>query len=133
MFKFIPVFLVIILFILAIGVLVVIFFFFGAGYEFVKCYRNSKKKKDERSDAKESHGDDSNASSSHSDMQNTSITNKTKLFSTWVDILIVILLIILGILVQPFFLMFKALEMMMECYRNYGCLFFWFLWGGNTN
>ena len=125
-------FLAIIMFILVICLLVLIFFVFGAGYEFVKCYRNSKIKKSDGSHTQESHGNDS-YEENESDLRNTSINSQTKLFSNWKDILIVILLILIGLLVQPFFLMFKALEMMMECYRNYGCLVFWFLWSGNNN
>jgi hypothetical protein len=42
------------------------------------------------------------------------------------EIMIISGLIILGILVQPVYLMFKFIELLLECYRRFGC---WFYYG----
>ncbi len=112
--------------------LVLFFFFFGAGYEFVKCYKNRKNKNSESSGAIQSGYDETEEPRTFSQISQRFNSVEQGICLSWKDILIITLLIVIGIAVQPFFLIYKWMEMMMDCYRNYGCLVFWFMWGNNN-
>lgn len=121
-------FLVIILSIIAVLFLVGFYLFFGASYEFVKCYLNSKNKRKDNKGSDNIQNNKSYPTKSDSNVTIASNDNEGGKSIKFVNLLIIFSLIICGIAVQPFFLMFKFLEGMMECYRTYGCLFFWFFW-----
>jgi hypothetical protein len=125
--NFLWTFLGILMFIIALFLLVAFFFIFGCAYEFIKYYKNSKneKPKDKR-ESSVSQTEESNERNINSDSSIVYKKNRSRQCSSAADIFVIFLLIILGMVLQPFFLLFKLMEMIMECYRTYGCLFFWF-------
>lgn len=66
--------------------------------------------------------------SSNNNVQNYSYqrNSQEKRYSRLREILIISGLLILGILVQPVYLVFKFIELLLECYRRFGC---WFYYG----
>jgi len=125
--NFLWTFLSILMFIIAIFLLVGFFFIFGCAYEFIKYYKNYKKKnRIDKRESSVSQAEDSNERNIKSDYSIDHIDNRSRLCSSAADTFIIVILIILGMLLQPFFLLFKFMEMIMECYRTYGCIFFWF-------
>ena len=118
------------------------YLFFGASYELIKLYN---KKKDNDYDF----GNDVNLTDYDFNIQgnntfeinNTRVNNSLNGFIQRVpnDVIkektcdkenycIYIILFLSGIILQPFFLIYKILQTMMECYKNFGC---WFFYLGN--
>jgi hypothetical protein len=122
--------------IVAIAVIIVLFLIFGAGWEFIKCYNESKNKKDEDDEDGEHNerNDIERGSITSSNVSRPGIKNKKKKLPEngenddkkcniyWMYAL----LLVLGLFVQPFYLLFKFIEILMECYRRYGCWFYYF-------
>ena len=96
--------------IIVICLILAFFFFLGCPYEFVKCYLNRNEKDDDDDD------------------DNYNYDNKKeeeKLPLIWTDYLIIFCLIVLGIFMQPLYLMFYLLMAMMQVFRQFGCWVFW--------
>ncbi len=107
----------------------------GATYEFLKCYY----KDDDQEDADDDDSEDNSVS--YNNVINENITynanNRSHIVNVNVDrdgqmekskgkeCLIITALVFLGLLVQPIFLMFKFIEILLECYRRYGCWFYY--------
>lgn len=105
-----------VIFITGVIILLIIAFFllFGCPFEFVKCYLN--KKPDEDSD---------------DDIVSYSNENKTKINTdededkplNWKDYILIFLLVILGICLQPLYILFYIMKGMSEMYQRCGCMF----------
>ena len=99
------------------GFLVFAFFiFFGAGYELISCYING-------------HNDASSQEESSSFVFNESYLRKTNDINNVdnkipLNYFIIFILVLAGIILQPFYLCFKILLALLECYKNYGCWFY---------
>jgi hypothetical protein len=118
-------FLVALLAILAVGLIIAFFAVFGAGWEFIKCFKDDKRKRRRGNDwDDQSESDSCPPSRGSSNVSNEDVPKKkyTKSQETW----IIVGLVILGLFAQPFYLLFKMLEVLMECYRRYGCWFYYF-------
>lgn len=122
------------------------YLFFGCSYELVKCYNEPDSKDDEDEDDIEFEEDSERSSQIPNNRKNKS--NDVEMHSPNVDqhrvvkqaqvkdvddsctckkVTITILLILLGILLQPLYLFFYILFGMLECFRRYACwYFFWF-------
>lgn len=100
--------------ILAVLLLIVFFAFFGCAYEFAKCYI-------EKSNRNEEDEEDSNY---EYNIEQENQNESTKQLSTW-DKVILGILIVLGILCQPIYLMIYLLYALMECYRRFNCWFYY--------
>lgn len=116
-------FLVLFLCILAIGGVIIFYLVCGAGYEFLKCYYDDSKKEDDDYDEDAS---DVEAQVHKRRSNSSSMSEETKKKTKCREYTHVTLLMTLGIFVQPFYLLFKVIEMMMECYRRFGCWFYYF-------
>jgi hypothetical protein len=101
--------------------------FCGASYQFIKYYQSQKDKKDEDDDDEDDHDatyNDIEQNVRHHQKSNLSEDGKKR--SRCSENSILISLFILGIFVQPLYLLFKFIEFLMECYRRYGCWFYYF-------
>ena len=98
---------------LVVIVLILAFFLFlGCPYEFINCYLDKRfENKDEE--------DDNPVDEDESDEKNKIEIKKDEL--TAGKICICILLGLLGIACQPFYLIFYLLYTVMEAYRRFGC------------
>lgn len=95
------------------------FFFLGCPYEFVKCYLNRNEKKDDDSD------DSINLSNNEvENKENKKDEEEGEKSLNWKDYIIIFLLIVVGIFLQPLYLLFYILMAMMELYRQCGCWIF---------
>ena len=102
-----------------------LYIFFGASYELIKFY-----------DSKKDQSDDDNYNESNLSFDVNVVRNHTihirdierqieiKKKNNCKECFIYFLLFILGLLIQPFFLIYKLLKSLMECYRRFGCWFF---------
>ncbi len=107
---------------------------FGATYELYKCYVNSESNSDEYEnyDIDYEQYDFENPSNNPSIVKSNNSSNlssnsqskrKKKKCNKY---LMYTGIVILGIMIQPLFLVFKAIEMLMECYKRFGCWFYYF-------
>ena len=98
------------------------YLFCGCAYEFVKCYRNRGKKENSRDyNMYDIMNMDENASySSYSRRITLGLRNRKEDDNKY----IIILLISLGVLCQPLYLMFYLLYALIECYRRFNCMFY---------
>lgn len=105
----------------------ILYAFFGAGYEFIKCYKLKQNKleedKEEQEEREVRHYDIENPRSLSKLSSNRERMLQKSKSTEWS---ILLALFLLGILFQPFYLLFKFIELMMECYRSYGCFFGYF-------
>ena len=141
-FQFILFFISFIFTIISFVFIACLYLFFGASYELIKLY-DWKKNNDNDSE------NDIDLSDYHMNVQgnntfeinNTRINNSLNGFLQRVpnevieskkcdkeNYCIYIILFLSGIILQPFFLIYKILQTMMECYKNFGC---WFFYLGN--
>jgi hypothetical protein len=141
-FQFIMFFISFIFTIISFVFIACLYLFFGASYELIKLY-DWKKNNDNDSE------NDIDLSDYHMNVQgnntfeinNTRINNSLNGFLQRVpnevieskkcdkeNYCIYIILFLSGIILQPFFLIYKILQTMMECYKNFGC---WFFYLGN--
>ena len=103
---------------LVVGVLILAFFImFGACYELIVCYMNGFREEDSP------YENESNLFVYNNDSMSSAKTIKEDFKPNY---FIVALLIFAGILLQPFYLCFKFLVALMECYKNYGCWFYFY-------
>ena len=106
-----------------------LYIFFGASYELIKIYNNKKNSNDDDSDIESDLSNEYENDIVRNNIINANEVNReedsNEKRKKW---LIYFLLFILGILIQPFFLIYKLLKSLMECYRRFGC---WFLMMGN--
>ena len=93
------------------------FFFLGCPYEFVKCYLNRNEKDDDDDDYEY---DYENNKKSDRDKENEDEDESLK----WYDYIAIFFLIVLGVFLQPLYLLFYILMAMMELYRQCGCWVF---------
>ena len=102
-----------------------LYIFFGACYELIKFYNNKKYSSDDDSIIESDLSYDVNVVRNHRihirDIERQ-VKNKKKINCN--EVFIYFLLFILGIIIQPFFLIYKILKSLMECYRRFGCWFF---------
>jgi hypothetical protein len=98
------------------------FALFGCAYEFVNCY-NKKKSKEDNSQDEDDQQDESNVSNNIeiNDNNNNNDGEEPKKDNK----LTLTLLIIAGVLCQPFYLLFYLLYGLMECYRRFNCWFYY--------
>ena len=98
------------------------YLFCGCAYEFVKCYRNRKKKDNSRDyNMYDIMNLEDNASySSYSRRITLGLRNRKEDDNKY----IIILLISLGVLCQPLYLTFYLLYALIECYRRFNCMFY---------
>jgi len=100
--------------IFAILLLIVFFAFFGCAYEFTKCYiEKSNRNQDDEEDSNYEY----NMEQENDDEQ------PTKQYTVW-DKVTIGILILLGILCQPIYLLIYMLYVLMECYRRFNCWFY---------
>jgi hypothetical protein len=93
--------------------IIAFFFFLGCPYEFVKCYLH---RNDHNDDDDEENYYDRNRRNKEKD-ENEDIDKPLN----WKDYLIIFFLIVLGIFLQPIYLLFYVLMAFMEMYRQCGC------------
>jgi hypothetical protein len=126
-FKCLWCFLTVLLGFFALVFLACMWFVLGATYEFIKCYQDDKARKNFFDDDDESgvRYDQENHSNIYSGNQSNVSGEKAPKTSGQIC-LIYTGLVILGLFAQPFYLFFKFIEMLMECYRRYGCWFYYF-------
>jgi hypothetical protein len=115
---------------LAFIVILLFFTCFGCSYEFCKCYLE-RNQKNESEDDEESNYEDNF-------QQINGITNETHINNNSSnvpeeptplgkgDIVILCLLCIIGIAMQPLYLIFYLLLGLMECYRRFNCWFYYY-------
>lgn len=112
---------------LAFFLVIVFFILFGCSYEFVKCYL-------ERNNKRDSHDEDdySYENNHHQVAGNTNETNFNNPDIPDVpevlnkrDKFIIVLIVILGLAMQPAYILFYLLLGLMECYRKFNC---WFIY-----
>lgn len=103
---------------LAVLLILIFFFFLGCPFEFIKCYLNKKENANNDNDS----DDDSDLESQR--QSNRVIAEEDKEIGCK-EISMCVLLALLGILCQPFYLLFYVLYGMMECYRRFGCWFYY--------
>ena len=115
--------------------------FFGASYELIIFY-NKKKNNENDFDSDVSLSDFNGNGQDYisNEINNTRVNNSLNNFfqqnsiddsqekKCWNGYYIYILLFLLGIVLQPFFLVYKFLQTLMECYKKFGC---WFFYMGN--
>ena len=107
---------------LAVILIIVFYLLFGCAYEFVKCY-TKKKTIDDDDDEFDSPFDfngfdlDYNIESREESQKNEEEEKKSKV--------IIGLLIFIGIICQPIYLLFYILYGLMECYRRFNCWFYY--------
>lgn len=97
---------------------ILFYFFFGAGYELNKCYENRKQGDEEDSDRsivvhKEPEPVRNVASLDEQENERS-------------ECLITFGLYALGVLLQPFYILFQGLKFMIECYRKFGCWLYYY-------
>lgn len=99
----------------AVFFIIIFFAFFGCAYEFTKCYMEksfrSDNEEDEESDYEQNYQQEEQT---HLEVE---LTNWNKF--------IIVLIIFLGILCQPIYLMIYLLYALMECYRRFNCWFYY--------
>ncbi len=107
---------------LGVILIIVFYLFFGCAYEFVKCY-TKKKTIDDDDDEFDSPFDfngfdlDYNIESREESQKNEEEEKKSKV--------VIGLLIFIGIICQPIYLLFYILYGLMECYRRFNCWFYY--------
>jgi hypothetical protein len=107
---------------LAVILIIVFYLLFGCAYEFVKCY-TKKKTIDDDDDEFDSPFDfngfdlDYNIESREESQKNEEVEKKSKV--------VIGLLIFIGIICQPIYLLFYILYGLMECYRRFNCWFYY--------
>ena len=107
---------------LAVILIIVFYLLFGCAYEFVKCY-TKKKTIDDDDDEFDSPFDfngfdlDYNIESREESQKNEEEEKKSKV--------VIGLLIFIGIICQPIYLLFYILYGLMECYRRFNCWFYY--------
>jgi hypothetical protein len=125
---------VIVLGILALAVYALFFLLFGASYEIVNCYLEDKNRKELENE--EEVNENVNPTYNVSDIsQNRRLKDNSRRRPvpqsddepiTSRQYIIIGLLAFVGIILQPFYLMLKIIEVMMECYRRFGCWFYFY-------
>jgi len=119
--------------IFAFFLIVVFFAMFGCSYELIKCYltRNENKDDEEESDAENTNRFTSQFAKNeeegniNNDVNNVP-GNEAEQPATALDYFICVLLSFLGLLLQPFYLIFYILYGMMECYRRASCFVYYY-------
>ena len=108
---------------LAVLLIIIFYLFFGCAYEFVKCYTKKSNNDDNDDDFDgplDFYGFDleyNNEESQNESNRNEEEEKKNKI--------IIGILIFLGIICQPIYLMFYVLYGLMECYRRFNCWFYY--------
>ena len=108
----------------AVCLLIVFFAFFGCCYEFVKCYINRKPDHDEN-DIELQREEFHNQIAEVNNQQEPHEPHEVVEVDKCKENSIIALLIFLGILCQPLYLLFYLLYAMMECYRRFSCWFYY--------
>ena len=107
--------------IFAVALIFVFYALFGACYELLNCYYDKKKNNDESVDENNTmphHRNNSILSvGGHSDIE---YKKDVRYY------LIITAIILLGIILQPFYLMLKFIEILLECYRRFGCWLYFY-------
>lgn len=125
--------------------IIAFFFFFGCAYEFVTYYLTDQPDEDDESEKNVINTNQLYIQNNHYNQNNSSrqpyinpndchlnINSKSKSQikkeegCTTKKILISCLLAVLGIFLQPLYLLFYILIGMMECYRRFACWYFYF-------
>lgn len=104
--------------VLAVVGLILFFAFFGCCYEFVNCYINRSTSEDDQENIQY------NRNNSQIE-ENIEIDRNVEVPERINDNRIIALLIFLGILCQPLYLIFYILYALMECYRKFSCWFYY--------
>ena len=95
---------------LLVILIIIFYFFFGCAYEFINCYLDKNYCKD-----------DEDYDSSNDIEQNQIQTIKE---CTAFNATMCILIGLIGILLQPIYLVFYLMFAVMKCYRDFGCCLF---------
>jgi hypothetical protein len=125
---------VLILGIFAVALYILFFLLFGASYEIINCYLDDRNRKHEEEDENNNVANHRGSSFNFniSDISQSSRKKEVRRMSvndeplTNREYTIIGLLVAVGILLQPFYLMLKVIEIMMECYRKFGCWFYFY-------
>ena len=100
--------------------IIAFFFFLGCPYEFVKCYFNRNEKSDDDDDDDDYLSDYENNKKKDEALDDDGVEKPLN----WKDYIIIFFLILLGICLQPLYLLFYIMMAMMELYRQCGCWVF---------
>ncbi len=102
-----------------------LYIFFGASYELIKFYDSKKDQSDDDNYNESNLSFDVNVVRNHRiHIRDIERQIEIKKKNNCKECFIYFLLFILGLLIQPFFLIYKLLKSLMECYRRFGCWFF---------
>lgn len=101
--------------VLTIILVICFFLFLGCPYEFVKCYLDRSNRDDEEDVSFYDYEKNRNQNDEEQE-------NKQLNFKDWI---MIINLVILGIFLQPLYLLFYLLMALVEFYRQCGCWIFW--------
>ena len=124
----------------AFCLIIVLYIFFGAAYELIKFYNNKKYQYSDYDSDIDLSDYVGNGQAVTNEVNNTRMNNSLNAIvqrnnsmrnnngKCNRDYFIYILLFILGLILQPFFLVYKFLQTLMECYKKFGC---WFFYMGN--
>ena len=124
----------------AFCLIIVLYIFFGAAYELIKFYNNKKYQYSDYDSDIDLSDYVGNVQAVTNEVNNTRMNNSLNAIvqrnnsmrnnngKCKRDYFIYILLFILGLILQPFFLVYKFLQTLMECYKKFGC---WFFYMGN--
>jgi hypothetical protein len=117
----------IILGIFAVVLILVLWTILGATYELIKCYQDDNFTLKLDITENNSHRENSMAGNSRNQSIESGTVKKDKTPKTDTEkCLIYFGIVCLGILIQPLYLAFKFLELLLECFRRYGCWFYYF-------
>lgn len=105
------------------------FFFVGCPYEFIKCYLEKRcfqaEDEDEDSEINQSNYPKCENNKKENYEDNSGNDNNSQEGCKFSTICVCVLLGIVGIFLQPFYLFFYFLYGMMECYRRFNCWYFY--------
>ena len=110
--------------------IIVFFAFFGCAYEFAKCYINKKENPEEYYESEISinqNNINNNNNQIQQSNQNYEINENGEKVFIWTrrEKIILGLVIILGEICQPAYLLIYLLYALIECYRRFNCWFYY--------
>jgi hypothetical protein len=117
--------LVCVLCIFAVVLILAFYFFLGCPYEFIKCYIDKKNNPDDEEDESHVEGSEYEEDNNHNIEKKKSDHSPAEKSLGCGDYVVIFILAVVGVFLQPFYLLFYIMYAMMECYRRFGCWVFW--------
>ena len=106
--------------ILALVLIFIFFALFGATYELMTCYFEKRHNVDASIEENNTMPQNNNSVLSVGGALDTENKKDIRYY------LIITALVLLGFILQPFYLMLKFIELLLECYRRFGCWLYFY-------